>query len=167
MEEWKPVVGYEELFEVSSCGNFRNCRNKKLLKQYLHCNGYYLIGTKIGGRKGKNKTFKVHREVAKSFVENPQQKPVVNHIDGIKINNCKENLEWVTYKENSVHAARLGLLRQPDQKDNQKLNSQEVDWVLKNCRPKSYQFGLRAIARKYSVDKSTISNILKNNGYKT
>lgn len=113
MEIWKPVVDFEELFEVSSYGNFRRKGSDVLLKQAKHPSGYCLVATQPEGRKGKAKTFRIHREVCKAFLPNPENKPQVNHKDGIKTNNRIENLEWVTAKENTLHAFATGLIKVP------------------------------------------------------
>ena len=86
MEVWKDVKNYENLFEVSSFGNFRRKGKTKNLKQNILPTGYLQISTQPYGRKGKARAFRVHREVCKSFLENPENKPQVNHIDGNKVN---------------------------------------------------------------------------------
>lgn len=68
--------------------------------------GYYLV-TLV--HEGKRKNCFIHRLVATAFIDNPENKPMVNHIDGDKTNNHINNLEWCTAKENSVHAVRTGL----------------------------------------------------------
>ena len=73
-------------------------------------NGYLAHVTKIGGRQGVCKCLKIHQLVAKAFKENPNNYPVVNHIDGDKFNNCEDNLEWVTISGNVQHAFREGLI---------------------------------------------------------
>ena len=120
-EVWKDVVGYEELFSVSNKGNFYSKRTHKNLKQFERPNGYMTIATKIGGRDGEPKCFKVHREVANSFLLEPSnhqkqwadssyyKRVYVNHIDGNKANNHVDNLEWCTYSENNQHAIKTGL----------------------------------------------------------
>lgn len=110
VEVWKDVVGFESLFLVSNFGEVYSKRSSKILKQNLHSNGYFTIATKIGGRKGKSICFKVHRLVAEAFLLNIENKPFVNHIDGVKTNNNLNNLEWCTAKENTKHAILTGLI---------------------------------------------------------
>lgn len=101
-EEWRSVVGWEGLYEVSNLGRVRSkTRYKKVLKGYVIPSGYVevILSTK---NKGKHKL--VHRLVCESFIPNPQAKPCVNHKDGNKTNNCVLNLEWVTYSENERHS---------------------------------------------------------------
>lgn len=106
MKIWKDVIGFEDLFMVSSCGSIYSKRTKRELKQFLHKNGYYQCVTKVGGRCGKNICLKIHQQVAKSFVDGQFEGAVVNHIDGDKTNNNFCNLEWCTPKENSQHYYR-------------------------------------------------------------
>jgi hypothetical protein len=80
--------------------------NGKILQQNKHHNGYMKISTKING---KPKTYLVHRLVANAFIANPNNKNQVNHIDGDKSNNHKNNLEWVTQSENQKHAYKTNL----------------------------------------------------------
>lgn len=68
--------------------------------------GYYRIGMR---KYGKQKHYSVHRIIAQTFIPNPDNKPIVNHINGIKTDNRVENLEWVTASENQLHAYKTGL----------------------------------------------------------
>ena len=61
------------------------------------------------------KQIKIHRMVAETFIPNTENKPIVNHKDGDTHNYCKDNLEWVTEKENSQHAIKTGLMQKNDQ----------------------------------------------------
>ena len=82
---------------VSNYGNVKI--GDKELKQY-DCGGYRTVSI-------CNKTASVHRLVATAFIPNPDNKPVVNHKDGNKSNNCVSNLEWVTVKENARHSRHV------------------------------------------------------------
>ena len=78
------------------------------LKPVLDTTGYYIV-TLVNKTTRKRRNYAIHRLLAEAFIPNPLNKPMVNHIDGDKANNNLENLEWVTAKENSDHAIKLGL----------------------------------------------------------
>ena len=115
METWKDIDGFEGYYQISNCGaigsldRFDGIRNLKgkYLKQSLKQNGYLQVGLR---KNGKRKWFSVHRLVAIHFIDNPENKPQVNHIDCDKQNNNVNNLEWVTAKANYKHAERNGLM---------------------------------------------------------
>lgn len=95
-EVWKPVAGYEGLYEISNLGKVKN-RHGKNLKIPLSHTGYPRIEL---WKNGKMKHFYVHRLVALAFVDNPEGLPQVNHKDENKKNNRSDNLEWCTQSEN-------------------------------------------------------------------
>lgn len=111
MEQWKDIIDYEELYEVSSMGNIRNKKTGKILSN--NSSSYVCVSL------FKNKTLKRflgHRIVAKAFIDNPLNKKEVNHINGIKNDNRIENLEWCTPKENISHSWRIGTSKMTDGK---------------------------------------------------
>ena len=104
-EEWRAIreTDLGEFFEVSNYGRVRNKITNTMLKPYL--NGHYkryCFGTNI--EKSKNRY--AHRLVAEAFLDDVDDKEIVNHIDENKMNNHVSNLEWVTYKENANHGTR-------------------------------------------------------------
>lgn len=106
-EIWLPVVGYEELYKVSSLGRVYSNYYNKIMRP-TKCSGYLAVIL----RKDKIPKLKqVHRLVAEAFVENPEVKSEVNHKDGNKTNNHVDNLEWATRSENQRHAIKTGLRR--------------------------------------------------------
>lgn len=97
-EVWKPIKGYEGLYEVSNYGNVKSLFNsEKILHPTDNGSGYLTINLR---KDGKRKSFYIHRLVASAFVGNPNNVNVVNHLDFNKFNNRASNLEWVTQKEN-------------------------------------------------------------------
>jgi hypothetical protein len=108
IERWEAVNGTHGMIEVSTFGRVRSLLrpSKTVLKLQTDKKGYQRVRVTICGEKIG---FKVHREVAKAFIPNPDNKPQVNHIDGNKSNNAVENLEWVTNQENAHHAIATGL----------------------------------------------------------
>ena len=99
--EWKLIEGFDGTYSVSNYGEVRNNKTGKLMKQNKNEKGYLRLGLR---KNGKTKYMRVHRLVAQAFIPNPENKPDVNHIDFDKENNCVNNLEWVTCKENNNHS---------------------------------------------------------------
>lgn len=106
IEIWKDIDNYP-MHQVSNKGRIRNIYyNNKISKTFITRWKYESVNLMYNG---KTKSFKVHRLVALAFILNPENKPYVNHIDGNKMNNNLENLEWVTPQENVDHAIKIGL----------------------------------------------------------
>jgi len=106
--EWRPVVGYEGLYEVSSVGEVRSLRSGKLMAT-PPADGRYPVVVLSGPIAVK--THAVHRLVAVAFLGPCPEKCQVNHKDGCKVNNAISNLEYVTQSENIRHAYDSGLIR--------------------------------------------------------
>lgn len=119
MEIYKDIIGFENIYQISNLGNVRSLdrlvrshKDKtrtikgKSYIPYIGLRGYKTVNLRIA----KNiKLIPIHRLVAIAFIDNPDNKPCVNHKDGNKLNNEISNLEWVTYKENNNHARDTGL----------------------------------------------------------
>lgn len=110
MEIWKDVKGFEGLYQVSNLGrvksyDFYRNGNKlykgKILKGHINNVGYLCFDLY---KDKKRKNLKCHRLVAENFIECEDKELWINHKDGNKLNNHFSNLEWVTPKENSIHA---------------------------------------------------------------
>lgn len=104
MAEWRKIDGYD--YSVSDDGQVRNDKTGIIKQNTENSHGYDKVDLY---KDSKRTTVGVHRLVAKAFIENPDNKPHVNHKDGNKRNNKPENLEWVTAKENVQHAEQNGL----------------------------------------------------------
>ena len=94
-EQWKKIEGYEN-YKISNKGRVRNMTTRKFLEGNINNCGY----VKIGLTKDKKvKQFQLHRLVALAFVENPEHKELVRHIDSDNLNNEASNLYWVSFLE--------------------------------------------------------------------
>ena len=107
MIKWKMIEGYPD-YEISDNGQVKSLKfgKTKILKQSINSSGYQQIYLY---RSGERKNYGVHRLVIKAFSGPCSEGKECNHIDGIKSNNCVENLEWITSVENIQHALKTGL----------------------------------------------------------
>jgi DNA-binding transcriptional regulator YiaG len=155
MENCKVINGFEN-YLIFRDGRILNRTRKKFLSIKIGKTGYHRVDLY---NLGKNKTFNVHRLLAKAFIPNYENKPCVNHIDGIKSNNCIDNLEWVTHKENIQHAFKNNLIVMPSkEKHYQKKLSIKLVSEIRNCNGISQ----RKIAKIFNVSQSTIHEIKTN-----
>ena len=113
---WKPIKGYEGMYEVSDDGRVKRIASlasdgkklpERILKGGNFSNEYKFVCLR---KDGKNRNCLVHRLVAEAFIPNPLNLPKVNHKDGCKLNNTVDNLEWCTQAYNLRHAVEIGLV---------------------------------------------------------
>lgn len=156
LEEWVDAAGYDG-YEVSNRGGVRRSsytgyRGKRhparLLTIRIDKSGYPAV--KLGG-----KWVVVHRIVCSTF-NGPSNKPMVNHINGIKSDNRPENLEWVTARENTIHAFRTGLASHGSRSENRAFKG----WI--QAAKGAYGLMLCGVqdGRSFGLDPSSISACL-------
>lgn len=163
IEKWIPIKGYEQHYEVSNFGQIRNIP-RIVFMQYR--GGQYLsrstINKPTNNGKGYGRVFLckynkvttkyVHRLVAENWCANPLNHNEVNHIDGNKANNMASNLEWVSRRQNVVHARKTGLFVPSPSK----LNKDSVDDIV-SLRKSGVK---RAeVANKYGINPVNVSGI--------
>ena len=158
MEEWKEIQDFPGYY-VSNKGRVRSdkCKGRvkinpeddeTILKAIPTGRGYLAVG--ISNKTTKRKRFAIHKLVAKAFIPNPENKPVVNHIDGNKENNCVENLEWCTQRENIIHSiyvlGNTGTLRHGNPKTVKCIDTGEIFSSAKEAAAK-YDIPVKTLYR--------------------
>lgn len=119
MKQWAYVPDYYPSYQICSDGTVKSLKrqiklkdgtlrwiSERFLKPKNNGTGYQFVTL---SKDGQTKNFYVHRLVASAFVENPENLPYVNHVDGNPINNIADNLEWVTHRQNVQHGYNTGL----------------------------------------------------------
>lgn len=160
MIEFKDVVGYEKYFQASETGLIFSKRTNKVLKTRFTKRGYETFSTRLNGRKGGVILLFVHKLVALAFLENPDNKPQVNHKDGNKKNNNLSNLEWCTISENVQHAFDTGLavsLKGEEHKSSILINEDVVK--IKNLHVPG-KFGKTRISKLLGIKENIVAKVL-------
>ena len=166
-EEWKELKESQGKYLISNYGRVKSLKSgrEKILKTRKTHDGYLRYSLSF---QGKAKTMRAHRLVAEYFIDNPFNKPTVNHIDGNKENNRVDNLEWSTLKEQMQHAYSNNL-KEPVQgilQGNSVLTEKEVKEIREIYKSHSKEFGMIALAKKYNVSVSTINKCVGRRSYK-
>ena len=166
MEEiWKPIPGYEGLYEASTSGRIRSAEGKttssarfqkrvwkqRILKPKIATNAYGRTDERVSlWKDGEEKTLLVSRLIAMTFYPMPYDKLTVNHINGNPMDNRIENLEWVTLKENIQHGYNTGLY-----------DGVKKRVILIDEEGSKYHFDTMTEASKFlNKNKSYISNVI-------
>ena len=157
IEIWKDAPGYEGIYQISTVGRvkklYREWNNGSRRSEETILNTHYGVhgyNHHVFIKNSIRKDFKVARLVAILFIPNPDNKPFVNHIDGVKSNDCVWNLEWATHKENDQHAYKIGLRcgMKGDKNGMATINSKTVLNIRADAEKKSY----KQLAKKYDLN---------------
>jgi len=151
MEIWKDIPDYEGLYQASNLGNIKSLKKNIILRQNGDNYGYMQVILYNGETR---KTGKVHRLVGKAFIENPENKPQINHKDGNKKNNHVSNLEWLTNRENKKHAIDTGLTVMSPKTREAQIAS--IGKVILDTATGIYYEKVKDAASIYGVNPSTI-----------
>ncbi len=167
-EIWKSLV-YPNIpneynrFEISSLGRLKNVETGYIYKANLLTSGYFSVRVTIGSRTDKIHII-IHKAVALTFLPNPNNLPCVNHINGDKTCNDISNLEWCSYGHNLQHTYDNGLFDKNtisgENNHSSKLTWEDVEYIRNNYVNGSRDFGVRPLARKFNVSRTTIYNII-------
>ena len=163
--EYKYIKGYNNKYYITKDGkvyisNYRNTGVAKEMKPRI-ISGYYSLGLENPNSTVENrrqKIHKIHRLLAEHFIPNPENKPCVNHIDGNKLNNSLDNLEWATISENTKHAYA---------------NKLERNWWTKELGIacinliENYKYNFADVAALFNLPSRTYVFHFWNKGYKT
>lgn len=175
IETWKDVVGYEGYYQISNLGTLKSLNRivkhkkgtlsvrERIISPYISTFGYPSVRMTKGNI---TKNFKIHRLIAEMFIPNPENKPQVNHINGVKTDNRIENLEWVTHSENLNHALEKSLRIMPSGTNVYNSKLTEVIVLTARKRYSSEKISYQKLANEYGVSKSVMMLAVKGKNWK-
>lgn len=157
-----PIKGFEGMYEIDDGGNIYTIKRQGTDTRVMKTERKNDYNRVTLNKCGKKYRFLVHRLVAQHFVENPNNLPCINHKDGNKRNNAKENLEWCDYHENMVHAIKSNLNHVPalsgERHPRRKVDLDIVRKIRADaCRGEKYV----DIGKRYGITGEQVSNIVK------
>jgi hypothetical protein len=176
-EVWKPVCGYEGLYEVSSLGNVKalaktwiagngsfRAQREIILRAHTGKSGYQTIRLCKNGIRG---TCKIHRLVAIAFKGMPAGALHINHIDGNKSNNHVSNLEWCTPSENIRHAHRTGLIKCANKEAHPQSKLSQIDVSFIRIKYAKGDLKLKELGLRFNISTTQVWNIINQKNWKT
>lgn len=164
------INNLETHYIITKDGRVFNTNSERELKPFItNLCKYKSVRIPLGkiGKKRLYKTLLIHRLIALAYIQNPDKKPIINHLDGNKHNNSLNNLEWCTYSENNIHAIETGLRKNFKRKSEDsyfcKHNKKDVVLVCE-CLQNGESPG--SIAKKYGFGKDFIYKIRRKEAWK-
>lgn len=166
MEEWKDVIGYEGLYQVSNLGNIKSFKidkkEGKIMKLKVDKDGYLQIG--IRDKYGTRSFFRVHRLVAFAFIDNPNNHYYVNHKDCNVSNNNVENLEWCTVEYNNKYRFTHGNANYKGENGaNSSITNEQAREIRKFWNTSQYE--RKDLANMFDTTVSVICGVVNNRTY--
>lgn len=173
IEVWKDIPNYEGLYQASNLGriksldryviskDYKSFRKGKIKKPSVHENNYLYV---ILSNKSVEKHKLVHRLIAETFLDNPNNYSVVNHINGNKQDNKVENLEWCNHQQNSQKAWEMGLYPKKKEKTH---STKKVKVIQKDLQGNIIKIwdSITEVNKKLKINTTQISNCIKNKKY--
>jgi hypothetical protein len=158
---WRPVVGYEDYYEVSDEGCVRSTKGWAM-RSWLNKQGYALVRLA-----NPRRIIRVHRIVAEAFICNPNCLPFVNHLDCNRSNNIAVNLEWCTQWQNLDHSQRLGRMQRDYWVGKRSPSAKLTDEQATAIRGEYARGGKSwaAIGTDYGISKRTVGRIIQGESY--
>lgn len=165
---WKDVLGFEGHYQACETGEIRSVSRYVphkvygkmwveggLINQGKTAHGYLRVNLSLSG---KPNYFQAHRVVAMVFIPNPENKPQVNHKNGVKTDNRVENLEWATNEENYCHAKSMGLIKSGDDLPYTILRGEYFEDIITR---RSLGESIELISKDYGITRSTLGIFIK------
>ena len=142
-------------YYITEDGKCYNSITGKFLKGQVNClHGYFSYNITLPN--GKMKRLPAHRLVAIAYIPNPDNKPEVNHIDGNKLNNNVKNLEWCTFKENSIHAVEHNLIKSGEESHRSKLRNEDVLFIRNLYNNQKEKYSTTKLSEQFGVKREAI-----------
>lgn len=179
IEIWKDIKNFENQYQVSNFGRVKSLervikikdkRKGEYYKKIICCilipsvrkDGYVFVDLH---KNNKKKAFKIHRIVAEAFIQNPYNKPQVNHKNGIKSDNRVENLEWVTPHENMLHSYRVLHCKRSEGVRGKDTKKSKIVLQIKDGKIIRKFYGCPEASRITGIDRSQIQRCCGNKKY--
>jgi len=146
------VIPFWENYIINDKGEIYSTLSSRNIKGSIDSKGYVTII--LRKKTGAKKSIFLHQLVAKMFIPNPENKPQVNHIDFDKSNNCVENLEWCTMKENIKHYYNNPIVT------NRKLSLDQIELIKELVKDRTWTY--KKISKRFGISESYVYKIVKN-----
>ena len=155
MEKYHTIPTFKK-YEITKDGVIRKKDSKRIKSQYVGSTGYSMVS--LNNDNGISKPRRVHRLIAKTFISNPENKKYINHINGDKLDNRIENLEWCTMTENNQHGFKTGLINNTGTNNGMSILNPEKVKEIKRMLDEAV-LSQQKIADKFGVSRSCILKI--------